>query len=287
MAVLPRITVVTPSYNQRKFLEQAVLSVLNQGYPDLEYIVLDGGSTDGSVEILRNHADRIDFWTSEKDNGQADAVLRGFQRATGDVLCWLNSDDILLPGALRAVGEHFASNPDTELLIGGCVQIDEHGAFWRDRKNRLAFNLGTLVTHHQLLSIGCRFAQPASFWKRSVFFEVGGFDPQLKFCFDYDMYLRMTRRKPGARLKKFLAAFRVHPESKSSTLQEIQAREIRLLHQRFGMDRIPLWRRAWYRFYYRGIDRRETRRLRRMQRLGTLQLPTAEERNPALWLPSA
>jgi glycosyltransferase involved in cell wall biosynthesis len=282
---MPRITVVTPSYNQGKYLEQTVLSVLNQGYPDLEYIVMDGGSKDNSVEILRKYAGQIDHWVSERDEGQADAVLKGFRRATGEILCWVNSDDILLPGALRAVGEHFASNPDTELLVGGCVQIDENGEFWRDRKKRLAFNLGTDVTYHQLLFIGCRFAQPASFWKRSVFFEVGGFDPNLRFCFDYDMYLRMTRRKPGVRLPRFLAAFRVHPESKSSTLQEIRSRENGILYQRFGRDRIPAWRRAWHRFYCRRLDRMETRRLRRLHRLGVLQLPTSGDRDPATWMP--
>src|SRR3990172_2353225 len=277
MSPLPRITVVTPSYNQGQFLEQTVLSVLNQGYPDLEYIVRDGGSTDGSVEILRKYTGRIHYWRREKDKGQADAVKRGFERATGEILCWVNSDDILIPGALSAVGEYFASNPDTELLVGGCVQIDERGELWKDRKNRLAFNLGTEVTHHQLLFIGCRFAQPASFWKRSVFFEVGGFDTSLRFCFDYDMYLRMTKRKPGTRLPRFLAAFRVHLASKSSTLTEIRSKENQILYQRFGKDRIPAWQRAWYRFYYRRIDRMESRRLRRLYRIGALQLPTPEE----------
>ena len=280
---LPRITVVTPSYNQAKFLEHTVLSVLNQGYPDLEYIVMDGGSTDGSMEILRKYADRIDHLASGKDDGQADAVLRGFRRATGEILCWINSDDILLPGALLAVGEHFASNPGTELLVGGSVQIDENGDLWRDRKNRLSFNLGTRVTHQQLLFVGCRFAQPASFWRRSAFFEAGGFDPDLRFCFDYDMYLRMTLRKPGASLPRFLAAFRVHPDSKSSTLQEIRSRENRVLHQRYGMDKMPALKRAWRRFNHRRIEKKETRRLRRMHRLGLLQLPTAVDRNPSAW----
>lgn len=280
---LPRITVVTPSYNQAKYLEHTVLSVLKQGYPDLEYIVMDGGSTDGSVEILGKYVGRLAHMESGKDNGQADAVLRGFRRATGEILCYVNSDDMLLPGALLAVGEHFAANPGTELLVGGSVQVDENGELWRDRKNRLSFNLGTEVSHLQLLFVGCRFAQPASFWRRSAFFEAGGFDPDLRFCFDYDMYLRLTLRKPGARLQKFLAAFRVHAASKSSTLQEIRSRENWILHQRFGKDKIPAWRRVWYRFHYRRIEKMETRRLRLMLRTGLLQLPPAGDRNPAAW----
>src|SRR4051812_44065291 len=111
MRKLPRVTVVTPSFNQGRFLEATLRSVLNQQYPDLEYIVLDGGSTDGSVDILRRYAAQLAYWHTRKDAGQADAIATGFEMATGEVLCWVNSDDILLPGALHRVGAFFRDHP--------------------------------------------------------------------------------------------------------------------------------------------------------------------------------
>src|ERR1044071_5583992 len=114
-----KITVVTPSFNQAKYLETTLRSVHEQDYPCVEHIVMDGGSTDGSVEILRKYSAHLAYWCSEKDRGQADAIAKGFQRATGDILCWLNSDDVFLPGALRAVSEYFTRHPEAEVVCGG------------------------------------------------------------------------------------------------------------------------------------------------------------------------
>src|SRR5437762_483466 len=121
----PRITIVTPSFNQAQFLEETIRSVLLQGYPNLEYIVMDGGSTDGSAEILEKYSPWIDHWVSEKDNGQADAIYRGFERATGEIIGWVNSDDLLLPGALAAHAEYFLRHHQAQLVMGGCLWIDE------------------------------------------------------------------------------------------------------------------------------------------------------------------
>src|ERR1035437_1184692 len=120
----PLITVVTPSFNQADNVERTIQSVLRQEYPALEYIIVDGGSSDGSVAIIRNYADRLHWWCSEPDEGQADAIAKGFARSGGEVLCWLNSDDILLPGALRAVGEYFRDHPLAEVVNGGAYCID-------------------------------------------------------------------------------------------------------------------------------------------------------------------
>src|ERR1043166_2179963 len=119
-----KISVVTPSYNQAKYLETTLRSVLEQDYPHLEHIVMDGGSTDGSQEILERYSSRLAYWRSAKDGGQADAIAEGFKHATGDIFCWLNSDDVFLPGALRAVAEFFTAHPDAETVCGGAYIIN-------------------------------------------------------------------------------------------------------------------------------------------------------------------
>ena len=132
--IAPRISIVTPSYNQARFLEKTIRSVLDQEYPNLEYIVMDGGSDDGSVEILRRYSNRLTYWRSSRDDGQADAIKRGFTLATGDILGWVNSDDLLLPGSLEHVAHQFRQHRGADFLAGGFVPIDENGratwCFW-------------------------------------------------------------------------------------------------------------------------------------------------------------
>jgi glycosyltransferase involved in cell wall biosynthesis len=226
------ISVVTPSYNQAPFLEQTIRSVLDQEGVEVEHIVMDGGSRDGSADIIKRYEDRLAFWRSEPDDGQADAVFQGFERAKGNILAYLNSDDYYMPGALAHVARLFARRPEAELLIGGCSTVDARGdEVYRD--------YGFPYTFEGLLHWGCRFSQPASFWRRSAFFDVGGFDRSLRFCFDYDMYLRLTRRRPAMATSRILAAFRVHPQSKTSTIQEVKQEEDRLVWQRHGRFETP------------------------------------------------
>jgi len=271
---LPRISIVTPSHNQAAFLEQTIRSVLDQDYPDLEYIVMDGGSTDGSVDIIRKYADCLAYWVSEKDNGQADAIMRGFQRATGDILAWVNSDDTLLPGALRRVGEYFARRPEVEVVVGGCIRVDEQGQPLRARGfGPVVCNLGTSQNLRKLLYWDLGFAQPASFWRREAFFAVGGFDTSLRFCFDYDMYLRLAQRKPFGRIKAFLACFRVHSESKTSTLNEIRRQENELLWRRNGRHDIPDWKRELLFWRYEVPEKARHRWLQLMLTLGLVRPP--------------
>ncbi|NJO85210.1 MAG: glycosyltransferase [Blastochloris sp.] len=163
----PRISIVMPSYNQAQYLEIALRSVLEQQYPALDLIVIDGGSTDGSVEVLRQHADQLAYWVSEKDSGQADAINKGFARATGEVMAWLNSDDVYLPGALHAVGEIFARWPQVEWLTGWDMNIDERGMITTARRGTP--KIRSLIRRGWYHGRGLGFIrQESTFWRRSL-----------------------------------------------------------------------------------------------------------------------
>lgn len=233
---LPKISIVTPSYNQAQYLEATMRSILDQGYPDLEYIVMDGGSTDDSAEIIQKYSDRLTYWESAPDKGQADAIFRGFERATGEIFCYVNSDDLLLPGSLEMVGRWFREHPDEEWVVGGSILIDGLGKpIIRSRRGLPEADLGVKVTFKRLLLHNCGgFHQPASFWRRSAFEQAGGFDRTLRFCFDYDLFFRLARRRPSGRIRSFLAAFRYHPASKTSTLESVFREENETLWKRYG-----------------------------------------------------
>lgn len=273
---LPRITIVTPSYNQAPFLEATLLSVLDQGYPNLEYLVFDGGSSDGSVDIIRKHADRLTYWESKPDKGQADAIHRGFSRATGTILGYVNSDDLLLPGALEKAGNYFLAHPESECVIGGSIIIDAEGKAATGRWGIPEFTLGTPVSFASLLYWGCPFNQPASFWRRAAFEQTGGFDPSLQFSFDYDMYLRFARRRAPDRISEFLACFRVHGQSKTSTLQRVCERENRMLWEKHGRARRSRLYQAMLHSYYARRDRIYHRLFQGMIAFGATPLPPRE-----------
>lgn len=183
---LPRLTIVTPSLDQAQYLERAMRSVLEQGYPDLEYIVMDGGSTDGSVEILRRYADRLAYWVSEPDAGQAWAINRGIERATGDVIAYINSDDYYLPGAFAAALQLF-EDPTVRWVAGACEYRLEDGA------------LDLLFTPRQPFGLRPRWVrqawyvpQASSFWRRDVLEEFGLLRDDLHFVFDSEFGLRLA-----------------------------------------------------------------------------------------------
>jgi GT2 family glycosyltransferase len=241
----PRISIVTPSCNQGRFLERTILSILNQNYPNLEYIIMDGGSTDESVDIIRKYEEHLAYWVSEKDKGQADAIYRGFERSTGEVLAYLNSDDLLLPGALERVGRYFGAHPEEDWVVGGAVVIDPEDGPVLNRIGIPTCNLGVHASFHQLLFHGCHFNQPASFWRRDAFFATGGFDRSLQFCFDLDLYLRLAQHHPSGRIKAFLACFRVHPASKTSTIPLIRVTEGEALATKYGRyQKTKIYQRA-------------------------------------------
>jgi hypothetical protein len=204
---LPRISVVTPSFNQAAFLEETLRSVLEQDYPRIEYLVIDGGSTDGSVEILRRYESRLAYWVSERDKGQSDAINKGWARATGEIVAYLNSDDTYEPGALRVVGEYFARHPETGMVFGHCNQMDEHG-------RRVGVLRANPFALKQLLYTNV-IMQPTVFLRKTVLDDVGMLDADMGFAMDYDLWLRVALRHRIDALPAALANFRAHRASKS------------------------------------------------------------------------
>lgn len=218
---LPTITIVTPSFNQGAYLEEALRSVLDQAYPKLEYIVLDGGSSDGSAEVIARYADQLAFWRSTPDAGQSAALREGFDRATGNVLAWLNSDDKLMPGSLDAVARAWADHGD--VVVTGRCRVDGP----RPRVHRPTFTsaidepVGLPVADLLDLSgswlAGRFFYQPEVFFPSSVYRAVGGVDPGLHFAMDYDLWIRLALAGTEiVVLDRELATFRKHPEQKTA-----------------------------------------------------------------------
>ncbi|MEL7667809.1 MAG: glycosyltransferase family 2 protein [Actinomycetota bacterium] len=203
MSESPRISVVTPSFNQARYLRETLESVLSQGYPNLEYIVIDGGSTDGSVEILEEYSPRLDYWISEEDEGQTDALVKGFAHASGDILCWVNSDDQLEPGSLQYVADTFSSDPKLEFLWGDCR--------WVDDESRVLYTRREVRFVRWLWLYGYNYIpQPAAFWTRELYERVGGLDRSVRVAMDTDLFARMSRVARLAKVHRVLARFRVH-----------------------------------------------------------------------------
>ena len=214
-----KISIITPSYNQQEFLEKTILSVLGQGYTNLEYIIIDGGSTDGSVEIIKKYEDRIAYWVSEKDNGQAHAINKGFEMATGDIIAWINSDDYYLPGAFFTVA-HLLDTTKPELLFGQCIRVHLDEGYVN--------NTAPYKAHlHTDLLISDYLEQPATFWTREALTLAGILDSSLHFTFDWEWYIRLkilgVNFKPS---ETFFAVYQFHHRNKSNPNNNERNREI-------------------------------------------------------------
>ncbi len=209
MRECPKISIITPSYNQGQFLEETILSVLNQEYPNLEYLIIDGGSTDNSLEIIKKYEDQLAYWVSEKDRGQTDAINKGFHKCTGDILHWLNSDDVLLSGSLNLVAEFLEQHHDIDCVIGDLEVIDPNGQFLILKK-AIPFDFKTA------LYTSCLVPQPSTLFTRRAWGKTGDLDISLYYQMDFEYFLRMA--KVGVKfglLKKPLAKFRLHADSKT------------------------------------------------------------------------
>jgi glycosyltransferase involved in cell wall biosynthesis len=186
----PRISIITPSFNQEEFLERTILSVLEQNYPNLEYIIIDGGSTDGSVEIIQKYEKQLAFWVSEKDRGQSHAINKGLQMASGDWVAWQNSDDIFYPDAFRHIGDAASRRPQARLIIGDINLIDESDRVIREMKY-------VRPTYEALLAEGMVLTNQAAFWRRDLHSRIGYLNESLHYGFDYEWFLRILRDAGG------------------------------------------------------------------------------------------
>lgn len=233
MSSPPRVSIVTPSFRQAAFIERTIKSVMDQRYPNLEYIVQDGGSEDGTREILERYADRLASWESSPDGGQAHAINRGFARATGEIMAWLNSDDILLPDALASVIDYFSRHPDVDVVYGHRVLIDE---------NDQEIGRWLLPAHDDsVLSWADFIPQETLFWRRRVWEKAGGkVDESFRFALDWDLLVRF--RDVGARfarIPRFLGGFRIHQQQKTSaSISDIGFQEMDRIRER-ALGRVP------------------------------------------------
>ncbi len=221
------VSVVTPSYNQADYLEATIRSVIEQDYPQIEFIVIDGGSTDNSLEIIRRHDDRISSWVSEPDTGQTEAINKGFARATGDVMAYLNSDDLYRPGAIREAVEYLDANPDVGMVYGDADFIDESG--------EVIGRFPAAQTDYKRLRRGyVHIPQQAAFFRAELWEQVGPLDPTFQFAMDYDLWVRIASRSSIRYLPRPWAAFRLHGQTKTLTAADRCWPEMIRVHRRLG-----------------------------------------------------
>ncbi len=230
----PLISIVTPSFNQGKYLEQTIQSVLGQNYPNLEYIIIDGGSDDNSLDVLQKYDDSISYWESGKDTGQSNAINRGFSIATGQILGWLNSDDFYLPGTLEYIAALFCSGNDCrkQIVFGNCLHlVEEDGTAFGSNvvSNHLAFSLNLFDY----------IIQPSSFWSKSVFEDIGYLDENMIYAFDWEWFLRAERIGIDfLAVERFLSVYRMHSSHKTSSGGLDRIKEIADVYSNFASPKI-------------------------------------------------
>lgn len=236
----PLVSIVTPSYNQAPFIEETISSVLTQDYPNIEYMVVDGGSTDATVEILRRYEGRL-RWVSEPDGGQADAINKGLREAKGEIFGWLNSDDTYLPEAIGKVVDFFRIHPDVGMVYGEGYHVDAVG--------RTIERYYTEPFDYQRLGEICFICQPTAFFRAEVFAAVGPLDVSLQYALDYDYWIRIAKQFRIGHLNEYLANSRLHTNCKTwSKRVEVHEEILRTVRRHYG--RIPVtWGSAYARVY--------------------------------------
>ncbi len=225
---IPVVSIITPSFNQAQFLERTIQSVLVQDYPRIEYAIVDGGSTDDSVDLIKKYQSRIAWWVSEQDKGQTDAINKGFNRASGDILAWINSDDTYHPGAVTAAVKYLMEHPDVAMVYADCDFIDE--------QDRVIGKFNSAQTDYRRLREGyVHIPQQTMFFRAKYWKELGPLDPSFYFAMDYDLWTRIAAK---AQLKylpgNVWANFRIHSSSKTNVDDERGWREMLRVHYRDG-----------------------------------------------------
>lgn len=226
----PKISIITPSFNQAQYLEETIRSVLLQGYPNLEYIIVDGGSTDGSVDIIRRYAPWLAWWVSEPDAGQSQAINKGFAKSSGEIMAWINSDDSYAVQAFQSVVQSF--NDRGTLWVAGLVdQVEANGTILRPGRR--------FEEKIENWYVGSPYLQPGIFWRHELWQKAGGLDEGLQYCFDYDLLLRFVQQQPFALwVDHKLANFRIHPRSKTSTDQLKFMKERHRVYRRYPPEKL-------------------------------------------------
>ena len=231
----PLVSIVTPSYNQDKFLEETICSVLGQDCPRLEYIIVDGGSTDGSKAIIQRYSDRLAWWVSEPDRGQTDAINKGFARARGEILAWLNSDDTYLPGAVSEAVAFLSSNPEIGMVYGDANLTDETG--------KVIGKFPARQTDYRRLMRGyVHVPQQSAFFRAHLWHQVGPLDPTFHDAMDYDLWVRLSQISPICYTPRLWANFRLHGSSKTASPGNLCWPEMVIVHRRQGGSWLSLLR---------------------------------------------
>ena len=236
MSQAPKISVITPSLNQGRFLQNCIDSVLSQEYPNLEYIIIDGGSRDESIDIIKNHDNLVDYWISEPDKGQTDAINKGFKRASGDLVAWLNADDFYLPGALQKAAQAYNLSPESSFFFGDGHRVDEQGTY----KSNF-FPQGEVLFERNALIFGLNYIlQPSTFINLKALKKVGYLDSSLHYGMDSDLWMKLSSVAIPSTINDALSASREYGETKTSTGMFERAEELRAISARHsGMELTP------------------------------------------------
>ncbi len=232
---LPRVSVITTSFNQARYLERNLASVAGQKGVDVEHLLLDGGSTDDTLDVIARKGGHLAWWRSAPDAGQTAALIEGFERASGQVLCWLNSDDYFWDDqALATVARTFAANPDAAMVSGDTVLVDQD-------ERPVMIDMPWRPSARQMRHV-MAVPQQSTFWRAEAYRAVGGIDPAFGYCMDFDLFQRMSQGRAMLAVPRVLAAFRLQPQSKTATWGQVFRREMHLLQHRHGSG--PGWELA-------------------------------------------